>query len=118
MFAHWGDEYTLNSNDFQKKVARSFIDVEADLVIASHPHVIQESEIYKGKYIYYSLGNYIFDQWFSEDVKAGLAVNFLFSKKEKSKNQNNNENNNFEKEIKMIKEIKVINKKTEISYEK
>ena len=83
VFSHAGEEYKTTSNHFQKKMYRGFIDAGADLVIGAHPHVIQESEIYKNKYIYYSLGNYIFDQYFSKDVKSGLAVDFLFEKKYK-----------------------------------
>ncbi len=106
---HWGEEYKLLSNDFQKSLAKSFIDAGADMVIGSHPHVAQEKEIYKDKYIYYSLGNYIFDQWFNEDVKKGLAVNVIF-KKSISKG-------NIEKSIEIKKEIKVLNAKDGVRYE-
>lgn len=73
VYAHWGDEY---SPETEREVswARSFVDAGADLVIGSHPHVIQSVETYKGKRIYYSLGNFIFDQYFSEDVRKGLGV--------------------------------------------
>ncbi len=77
---HWGSEYEKISNVTQKKYAHAWIDAGADMVIGSHPHVKQESEIYKDKYIYYSLGNYIFDQWFSESVKNGLVLDITFSK--------------------------------------
>lgn len=73
IFAHWGDEYVA-ANKFQKEAAHAFIDAGADLVIGAHPHVIQESEDYKGKKIYYSLGNFIFDQWWEEKVRQGLGV--------------------------------------------
>lgn len=74
VYAHWGNEYDEKSNSFQKGLAHSFIDAGADLVIGMHPHVIQEEEIYKGKYIFYSLGNFVFDQYFSEPTKKGLGV--------------------------------------------
>ena len=77
---HWGNEYDLTANQNQEKLAREWIDAGADLVIGAHPHVIQNSEVYKGKYIYYSLGNYIFDQWFTKDVQNGLGVNIIFKK--------------------------------------
>jgi len=80
VFPHWGDEYQKVPNTFQVDLAHSFIDAGADIVIGAHPHVIQSSEVYNGKQIYYSLGNYIFDQWFSEDVKHGLGVEVKFSK--------------------------------------
>lgn len=44
------------------------------MIIGSHPHVVQEKEEYKGKIIYYSLGNFIFDQYFDPDTARGLAV--------------------------------------------
>jgi poly-gamma-glutamate synthesis protein (capsule biosynthesis protein) len=70
---HWGDEYMSKSNEFQRKWARRAIDLGADLVVGHHPHVVQESEEYNGKFIFYSLGNFIFDQNFSEEtMTAGL----------------------------------------------
>ena len=74
VFVHWGEEYKIYSNVSQQELGRIFVDSGADLVIGSHPHVVQEMEIYKGKRIYYSLGNFVFDQYFSEDVKRGLVV--------------------------------------------
>jgi len=74
VYAHWGAEYAPEAPFEIKKLARKFIDAGADLIIGSHPHVIQPIEVYKGKRIYYSLGNFIFDQYFSEETKRGLAV--------------------------------------------
>ena len=74
VYAHWGTEYDLQQNDRQRSLAHSFCDAGADLIIGSHPHVVQPIEIYDGKPIFYSLGNFIFDQYFSEDVKERLAV--------------------------------------------
>lgn len=73
VFSHWGDEY-VPASERVKRWAHSFIDEGADLVIGHHPHVIQESEMYKDKKIYYSLGNFIFDQYWEEAVRTGLAV--------------------------------------------
>lgn len=73
VYAHWGDEY-VPATEYQKALAHRFIDAGADLVVGSHPHVIQESEIYNGKYIYYSLGNFIFDQYWVEEVRTGLGL--------------------------------------------
>lgn len=80
VFPHWGNEYELVPTQNQISLARQFIDHGADLVIGAHPHVIQSKEIYKGKYIYYSLGNFIFDQYFSEDVKCGAIVTFKLTR--------------------------------------
>jgi gamma-polyglutamate biosynthesis protein CapA len=73
VFAHWGDEY-VPANESQKAAARAFVDAGADAVIGAHPHVIQESESYKGAPIYYSLGNFIFDQYWEESVRKGMAL--------------------------------------------
>jgi len=71
---HWGEEYELLPSEYQRNEARLFIDAGADAVVGGHPHVIQPAETYKGKAIFYSLGNFVFDQYFSEDVMRGLAI--------------------------------------------
>ena len=71
---HFGEEYSASPTDRQKELARALIDAGADVVIGSHPHVVEEKEIYRGKPIFYSLGNFIFDQYFSEETQKGLAV--------------------------------------------
>ncbi len=78
LFAHWGEEYHATSTARQKMLAHSFIDAGADLVIGSHPHVVEPYEIYKNKAIFYSLGNFIFDQNFSYATMHGLVVNVLW----------------------------------------
>ncbi len=60
VMVHWGTERTTVLEDYQKQFARQYIDAGADLVIGSHPHVLQGFETYKGKWIAYSLGNFIF----------------------------------------------------------
>jgi poly-gamma-glutamate synthesis protein (capsule biosynthesis protein) len=74
VFCHWGNEYQLKQADSQKELGHQFIDAGADLIIGSHPHVIQPMEEYNGKRIYYSLGNFIFDQYFDENVRNGMGV--------------------------------------------
>lgn len=74
VFVHWGSEYTHFPSDRQRILAQSFIDIGADLVIGAHPHVVQPVEIYKGKAIFYSLGNFVFDQNFSFATMHGLIV--------------------------------------------
>jgi len=73
VFAHWGDEY-VSANSFQKRLAHRFVDAGAELVIGTHPHVIQENELYLDKHVYYSLGNLIFDQYWEEAVRRGIMV--------------------------------------------
>jgi len=71
---HWGKEYQLNHSLVQQKLAHRIIEVGADLIIGHHPHVVQNLEKYQGKLIFYSLGNFIFDQYFSKETQQGLAV--------------------------------------------
>lgn len=74
VFAHWGDEYQGHSNAAQQKAGHEFIDAGADLVVGAHPHVVQEYEVYNRKAIFYSLGNFMFDQNFSWATTHGLAL--------------------------------------------
>ncbi|MCF7795154.1 CapA family protein [Patescibacteria group bacterium] len=71
---HWGIEYESTARDSQVSLAHKMVDAGADMVIGHHPHVIQNYEVYKGKPIFYSLGNFIFDQYFSKETQEGLAV--------------------------------------------
>jgi poly-gamma-glutamate synthesis protein (capsule biosynthesis protein) len=71
---HWGEEYKKIANERQRKLAKIAIDSGADLVIGYHPHVIQNIEKYKDKFIFYSLGNFIFDQNFSKETMTGGGV--------------------------------------------
>lgn len=71
---HWGQEYEHKVSQKQRDFGHFLIDNGADLVIGHHPHVIQGVERYQDKLIFYSLGNFIFDQYFSRDTQEGLAV--------------------------------------------
>jgi len=71
---HWGEEYKKIANERQRKIAKIAIDSGADLVIGHHPHVIQNIEKYKDKFIFYSLGNFVFDQNFSKETMIGGGV--------------------------------------------
>jgi gamma-polyglutamate biosynthesis protein CapA len=75
---HWGEEYTTKISDRQKELAYLALDSGADLVIGNHPHWIQPIEIYKGKLITYSHGNFIFDQEWSEKTKMGIVGRYTF----------------------------------------
>ncbi len=74
IYSHWGVEYSNKPTETQRVLAHKFIDAGADLIVGSHPHVIGLKEEYNGKIIYYSLGNFIFDQYFDESVRNGLGV--------------------------------------------
>ncbi len=60
VYAHWGVERDYKPSEDQLKMGRVAIDSGADLVVGSHPHVIQGYEVYEGRYIVYSLGNFCF----------------------------------------------------------
>lgn len=67
LYLHWGGrlEGGLYPDFEQPKIGRRLIDAGADLIIGHHSHTVQPFEIYKGKYIFYSLGNFCFsDYWF------------------------------------------------------
>ncbi len=74
VYVHWGEEYALRQNSNQRSVATKYIEYGADLIIGHHPHVVQGIEVIEGVPVFYSLGNYIFDQYFSKDVQEGLVV--------------------------------------------
>ncbi len=71
---HWGNEYEHEYNAKQQDLAHLMIDAGADVIIGHHPHVVQGMEIYNNKPIFYSLGNFIFDQYFSQDTQEELAI--------------------------------------------
>lgn len=57
---HWGEEKATAPNEQQIELAHKAVDLGADLVIGTHPHVLQGIEKYNGRYIAYSLGNFCF----------------------------------------------------------
>ncbi len=60
VYVHWGIERNTAPEDYQRSMGRQYIDAGADLVVGSHPHVLQEIESYNGRPIAYSLGNFVF----------------------------------------------------------
>ena len=60
-YVHWGNEFINYPYVDQKNLAHLMIDKGADIIIGMHPHVLQGFEVYKGKYIFYSLGNFVFN---------------------------------------------------------
>lgn len=78
---HWGYEYKHNpSEELQIKLGHAFIDAGADFIIGHHPHVVQSFEKYNGKFIFYSLGNFIFDQYWSQDTQEELGIKIKLKK--------------------------------------
>ena len=78
VYTHWGDEYAAPLQRV-RQLAHSFVDAGASIIIGSHPHIVQESEVYSGKYIYYSLGNFLFDQYWESSVRRGLLLRVEFT---------------------------------------
>jgi len=74
---HSGEEYLLELTQFQIEFSKAAIDAGANIVIGHHPHVIQRNEKYKDGWIFYSLGNFVFDQAFSEKTMQGQIVEVL-----------------------------------------
>lgn len=75
---HWGEEYREKANKFQREWARKLVEAGADVVVGHHPHWIQDGEKIEGKSIYYSLGNFVFDQMWSEKTREGLVMKLTF----------------------------------------
>lgn len=71
---HWGFEYEPTARESVVNKAHQFVDAGADFIWGHHPHVIQNSEVYNGKTIYYSLGNFVFDQYWSDETQEGLVL--------------------------------------------
>lgn len=63
---HWGREYVQYPDYKLRQLSYSWIEAGADLIIGHHPHMIQGKEIYRGKSIYYSLGNFIFPEFYTK----------------------------------------------------
>lgn len=74
VLVHWGIERNPYPEEYQKTLARQYIDAGADAVIGSHPHVLQGIEYYKGKPIFYSLGNFIFGNGAYESIVVELEL--------------------------------------------
>jgi poly-gamma-glutamate synthesis protein (capsule biosynthesis protein) len=78
VFPHWGVEYTTRISAQQARLGRAAIDLGADLVIGNHPHWAGALEIYKGRPIWYALGNFVFDQTWSEPTMEGITLELTF----------------------------------------
>ena len=76
---HWGQEYVDRPSESQIRTAHKAIDAGADLVIGHHSHCLQSVEIYQGKPIFYSLGNLVFDQFWSQATREGLMIRVSFN---------------------------------------
>ena len=73
-YPHWGWENVKRANPQQQSLAYWMIDSGADAVVGGHPHVTQNIEVYKGKPIFYSLGNFIFNGFTDKDANTGWVL--------------------------------------------
>jgi len=79
-FMHWGWEKETQPSERQKTLARKMIDAGAALVVGGHPHVTQGAEIYQGKPIIYSLGNFVFDGFDYPEAQRGWLLRLKLDK--------------------------------------
>jgi poly-gamma-glutamate synthesis protein (capsule biosynthesis protein) len=78
VFPHWGVEYTTRVSAQQSRLGRAAIEAGADLVIGNHQHWAGALEIYEGRPIWYALGNFVFDQTWSEPTLEGITLELTF----------------------------------------
>jgi poly-gamma-glutamate capsule biosynthesis protein CapA/YwtB (metallophosphatase superfamily) len=71
---HWGAELMTQAKEYQQELGRRAVDWGADLVLGHHPHVLQELEVYRGRLIAYSLGNFVFG---SESDRTNASIILL-----------------------------------------
>jgi poly-gamma-glutamate capsule biosynthesis protein CapA/YwtB (metallophosphatase superfamily) len=71
---HWGVEYKEMPEDYQIEIAHQLIDAGADVILGHHPHCLQGVEVYRHGLIAYSLGNFVFDQNWSDETREGLLL--------------------------------------------
>lgn len=76
-YIHWGEEYNQTQKEVQRTLAHKLINNGVDIIVGSHPHVTQGVETYKTGIIFYSLGNYIFDQYFSKETQEGYVLSVI-----------------------------------------
>ena len=79
VYPHWGWEYQKIASERQVRMAHLMIDSGADAVVGGHPHVTQNIEIYQGKPIFYSLGNFVFDGFKDIDTNTGWLLELKLS---------------------------------------
>lgn len=74
IYVHWGLERKEYPEQYQKNMAKQYIDAGADFVVGSHSHCMQGIEYYKGKPIVYSLGNFIFNRTIQQTALLELTL--------------------------------------------
>lgn len=71
---HWGDQYTHTPEPVQRTVSDRLVAAGADLVVGGHPHWVQGMDDVDGVPVIHSLGNFVFDMYFSEPALEGVVM--------------------------------------------
>ncbi len=79
VYPHWGTEFSAKPSGREQALAHAVIDAGADLIIGNYSRLVGPLEIYKGHPIWYALGNFVFDQTWSEPTSEGLLLELTFS---------------------------------------
>ncbi len=74
---HWGEEYTYRIDPARRAIVDALVQAGADVVVGHHPHNVQNVAYFERTFVAYSLGNYVFDQDWSEESSQGLALRCL-----------------------------------------
>jgi|GEM_PF-3257555 len=85
---HWGEEYTHQQTRRQHELGRTLIDAGADVIIGAHPHWAQPVERYGNGLIFYSLGNFVFDQMWSQKTREGFIADIRIDVQDGSRSIN------------------------------
>lgn len=75
VYVHWGIEKDSHVADYQRILAHDYIDAGADLIVGTHPHIMQGVEYYKETPIVYSLGNFLFSNYQSRTAVLTATIN-------------------------------------------
>jgi Bacterial capsule synthesis protein PGA_cap len=78
-YMHWGNEYEIRHGLAQQALAETLVDFGIDAIVGHHPHVTQDIQLINSVPVFYSLGNLIFDQYFSGEVQQGYLLSLTIS---------------------------------------
>jgi len=77
VFMHWGWEMEEAPRPAQRKYARQLVDAGADVILGAHPHVLQGVETIRGRPVFYSLGNFVFDQRTPAEARDSMVAKIM-----------------------------------------
>jgi hypothetical protein len=79
VFPHWGVEYYPTPRAYQRQLAAEWVEAGADMIVGAHSHFPGAIEDIDGRLVFYSLGNFIFDQSFRQATMMGLVPEITFN---------------------------------------